>query len=233
MFDLITAFMLAGAAPPAAAVPPARPAVGATDPARLQLARAAVDHIWPVGTYARMMKGTFEQMMDSMMATMLDMPMQDMVSGFIPQGEDGEQARKELGNASMRELAAKADPHFEERFRITNRVMMSEITTLMTQLEPALREGLSRAYAGRFSAEQLTDLNRFFATPTGRVYAAESMLLFTDPEVMKLMAKATPELMKAMPAMYKKVEAATAHLPPPPKPKHEDGDHANPAPARS
>jgi hypothetical protein len=61
-------------------------------------------------------------------------------------------------------------------------------------------------------------MNAFFATPSGKAFADQYLLLFADPEMMREMSAAAPEMMKAMPAMMKKIEAATAHLPPLKKP---------------
>jgi hypothetical protein len=47
------------------------------------------------------------------------------------------------------------------------------------------------------------------------------MSTFTDKELMQASFGMMPKIMEAMPAIMKKVEAATAHLPPPPKPSTE------------
>lgn len=221
MKPLAFALCLAAATPALATQPAPSAPADTIDPARLAQAKIAIDHVWPLGTYARMMKGTFDQMMDGMMSSMFDVQASEFV-GPLVSGEEQAQVEREFGKRTMRDVMREQDPHFEERMRITNRVMMAEMGPLMSTLEPAMREGLARAYAGKFSVQQLTELNAFFETPTGRIYAAESMLLFTDPEVLKLMGKAAPEMMKAMPAIMQKMQAATAHLPPPPK-KEEDG----------
>jgi hypothetical protein len=44
------------------------------------------------------------------------------------------------------------------------------------------------------------------------------MMLFVDPEVMGLMGKLMPEMVKEMPRIMDSVKQATAHLPPPPPP---------------
>ncbi len=90
---------------------------------------------------------------------------------------------------------------------------------------PKIRDARSTSYAKKFDAQQLTEINRFFATPAGRFYASESMLMFMDPEMMKAMMGMMPDLMKAMPAILEKVKAATAHLPEPPK-DEEEGEEA-------
>ena len=206
----------------AQAIPAAKSAAPAqVDSERLKLARTAVNYVWPLGTYQRMMSGSMDQMMDSMMASMFDMKVGDMVpsSDKAMTGEE-----KKIAQTTMREAILKKDPHFEERMRITNKVMMGEMGTFFDKVEPAIRDGLANAYAKKFDARQLTDLNAFFQTPTGKVYASESIMLFVDPEMMKAMMGAMPELMKSMPAIMEKVKKATAHLPEPPKPADKDDE---------
>lgn len=207
---ILAAMLLAGAAPTFAQTPaPATAVETAVDPQRLAAAKITVERIWPLGTYERMMRGTFEQIMDSTFASMFDMKMEDM----LPPGTDLGKVDPELLHATMREAMDKYDPHFQERTRITYKVMMDEMIPIMSRLEPGVRETLARVYARRFTAEQLADLNRFFDSPTGRVYASEAMLLLSDPEMAQTMAGMAPELMKAMPGMMQKVQTATAHLP--------------------
>ena len=57
----------------------------------------------------------------------------------------------------------------------------------MDRIEPSYRAGLARAFATRFSAAELDELNRFFSTPVGARYAGESMLIYADPQVMAAM----------------------------------------------
>ena len=208
--------LIAGAAatpalaqPPAAAAPAAAPA---PDAERIALARVTANALWPQGTYARMLNGSIDQMIDSMWASMMDVKMGDLLPpGTIPPKDAAE------AKLSIREMMAKSDPHFQERMRITNHVMMEEMAPIMTRIEPDLREGLAQAYASKFSADQLRAFNRFFETPAGHAYASEAMLTMMDPRVMSSVTKAMPELMRRMPQIFEKVEKATAHLPLPKK----------------
>jgi hypothetical protein len=197
------------AATPASGQPvdPAPAAATEIDPARIAVARTTVDAIWPLGTYERMMRGSLNAMTDKMMESMFDMRMDDIAPGVDPNHS----------NRTMRESMIKMDPHFIERMRITNRVMFDEMVPIMTRFEPTIREGLTRAYARKFTVEQLSEINRFFATPAGRAFASESMLMFMDPEIMTQMAQFAPTMMKEMPRIMEKVKAATAHLPLPRK----------------
>lgn len=214
--NCVTAAMLLAPLPALAQAAPSAPAasVAAPEPARLAAARPVIDRLWPLGTYRRMMDGTMTQLMDAMMNSMFDMKASDMVGGVA-----GPEATREMGDRTMGELAESADPHFRERMKITTDTLFAEMLPLMDKFEPAIRDSLTTIYARRFTAAQLADMDRFFATPTGKVYAEQWMMTFVDPEIAKNMAAFVPEFTQAMPAILKKVEAATAHLPPPPKPE--------------
>lgn len=196
-------------APPAAASPaPALP----VEPQRLAAATAVVEYLWPNGTYERVMRGSMDQMANQMMASMFDMRLGDIAPGLDENGEKLSDAESAM---TLRQAMAGVDPHFEERMKITNRVMMEEMIPIVGRIEPSIRAGLSRAYARKFSVEQLGDMRRFFATPAGGAFAGESMLLWMDPEIMTALGAVMPEMMKEMPRIAEKLAAATAHLPMP------------------
>lgn len=194
---------------------PSLPAVGQdaptttpapVDPARLAASQTAVAALVPDGVYVRMMRDQFPAMMDAMMAQMM---------GMRP--EQVGQAQSE--GKTMGDVAREKDPAFDERMKIMTRVMSTEMGDIMGKMEPRVRSGLARAFARKFTVEQLGDMNAFFATPSGKAFASEYLLLFADPEMMKEMAAAVPEMIGAMPKIMEKVKEATAHLPPPPKPQ--------------
>ncbi|KZE11147.1 MULTISPECIES: DUF2059 domain-containing protein [Sphingomonas] len=198
MKALILAASLLGATPALAQTPAAPAAVQPIDPARLALAEKSVAVLVPQGVYMRLMRQQFPAMMDAMLANM---------ETAVPGG---------------RAKARAADPAFDERMRIMTRVMGEELGPLMGRMEPSLRTGMARALAKRFDARQLNDLNAFFATPSGQAFGEQFISLFADPEIMGEMMKAMPMMLQEMPGIMKKVEAATAHLPKPPKPKGEN-----------
>jgi hypothetical protein len=184
----------------------------ATDPARASAATQVVDKLWPLGTYRRMMDGTLSKMMDQIMASMFDIPAEDLAAMT---GKSAE-AAKSVNGKSMGEIATEADPHFRERMKLSMDAMMREMIPLMEKMEPQVRKSLSAIYARNYTVAQLGEMNAFFSTPTGQLYARNSMLVFMDPEMVSSMQGFVPEMMKAMPDILKKVEAATAHLPPAP-----------------
>jgi hypothetical protein len=207
---LAAATALLAAAPAHAQQAPAT-AAAELDRERLALATSVVAQVFPEGTYARMMDSSFEQMMDAMLASMFDLKATDL----IPAGAQDDEERAKLANLSMREVLAACDPHFEERLSITNRVIYEALTPAITRMEPRVREALAQAYARRFTAEQLGEIDRFFATPSGRVYASEATMLWVSPEVTNLLSSLAPEIVRDMPAIMEKVRGATAHLPSP------------------
>lgn len=187
---------------------PASPSA-APDPARLAAAEKVVAALVPKGIYLKMMREQFPRMMDAMMAQMMGKTAAEL---GVPaeRGDSGET----LGAA-----AAKHDPHFQERMKIMSRVMGEEMGAVFDKLEPRVRAGLSNSFARRYTTGQLDEINAFFATPTGGAFADQYLLTFMDPEVIQEMMAATPEMMKVMPAIMEKVEAATKHLPSPPESK--------------
>lgn len=198
------AALLATVSPALAAEPVA--AAAAADPARLAAAKKTVDFVWPLGTYARIMNGTMDKMMDAILDSTMKLPVKDLA------GISGVDTDK-LGTASLAEIMEIYDPAYKERMRLSTRAMMSEMGAMMTEFEPEIRDGLSSAYASRYDAKQLGELNAFFATPTGTAYAADSYLIMMSPEVMAKMQAFMPKMMEKMPAIVEKVKTATDALP--------------------
>ncbi|MEO1730327.1 MAG: DUF2059 domain-containing protein, partial [Pseudomonadota bacterium] len=72
---------------------------------------------------------------------------------------------------------------------------------------------LARAYAVRFTEEELADLDAYFATEVGKKYAAESFLIFSDPQVMSAMNEMMPAMMETMPTMMGSVGEMASKYP--------------------
>ena len=178
-------------------------------PQRLALSRVTVQAIFPDGTYARLMDGV----MDSFVDRIMDLSEAD----FGAKGKDGKPPSKE----TLRQQELKEDPHFEERMRITERVFTEELAKLARIFEPKLREGLARSMARRFDERQLTDINGFLATDSGRAFGSQSMAMWVDPDVLRAMISSFPDMIEAMPGGMKRLETETAHLPKPNKKKDD------------
>ena len=188
-------------------------------PERLALGRIAVKALFPDGTYARLMDGMAQGIMDRVL-NLSD-------ADFGKTGSKGQQ----VDTTSWRQQAMKDDPHFEERMRITARVMTEEFGKIATIIEPRIREGLARSMARRFTERQLADINAFLATDSGKAFGSQSMAMWVDSDVLRGMISSFPEIMAAMPAAMKRVETETAHLPKP-KPKPTPAASRRPKRAR-
>lgn len=197
---------LAEDAPQAAAAPSSTTAV---TPQRLAAAQAVANALFPEGTYARIMDKSMGPLMDQILASVSEMPLKDLAG----MGGAGADKLKPLGNGSLKEVMMILDPAYERRMKLSTTIMTSEMSIMMTRFEPSIREGLAQAYARRYDERNLAELNTFFSTPTGAAYAADSMTIFMDPEVMSKMQALIPQMMKEMPAVVQKIVAATAALP--------------------
>lgn len=176
-------------------------------------ARITVDHVFPLGTYARLMNGSMNAMMDNMVKAAGQIPLSE-IAGLA--GQPPADLAK-LGKTNLNDIMAILDPEHEERTSIMMHSMMSTMMGIMSQLEPSIRDGVAEAYARRFSIGQLADMNRFFDTPSGQAYAANAMTIQADPAVMARMQAIVPVLMQRLPAVMSEAHQATAKLPPPRK----------------
>jgi len=169
--------------------------------ARLALARTAVNGLLPDGTYARLM--------DGMMHGVIDRALGLTEADFAMTGDK----TKPGGTMTLRQKLARDDPNFEERMKITERVMKEEMAKIAAVIEPHIRDGLAHSMARRFDEKQLADINAFLATDSGKAFGSQSMAMWVDPDVLRSMMTSFPEIMKAMPDAMKRVETETARLP--------------------
>ena len=183
------------------------------DAARLAAARIAVGHVFPAGTYARLMNGNMTVMLDSMVKTSGSIPLREAAALA---GESPAELNK-LGKTTISDIMTILDPAYDQRMGIVMHTTMAEMTRIMTELEPGIREGMAEAYARRFTAAQLADINRFFDSPTGQAYAANVMTIQADPAVLSRMQAIVPVVMQRLPSVMEQASQATAKLPPPRK----------------
>jgi hypothetical protein len=193
------------------------------DPVRLKLAEQTVARLIPPGTYQKIMKDMIDSMAGGLVEQMMGIDAA-IIADMAKNPGAGAAEGKTMGD-----IAAEKDPAFKERMDITMKVMFTEMGTLMSEMEPTVRTALSNIYARKYSAKELTDMNAFFATPSGAAFAGNFMATFTDKEMMQASFGMMPKMMEAMPAIMKKVEDATAHLPPLPKTETAWADAALPA----
>ncbi|MEO0641921.1 MAG: DUF2059 domain-containing protein [Pseudomonadota bacterium] len=163
--------------------------------ARVPAAQSVVLKLFPEGTYAKMMNETLAPMMDGIMGNIAGTPgiLLIELTGLPPS------QLSDLDEAKLEQAVALLDPNAAERNAEIAQAMVDMMTGIIEQIEPSYRAGLARAYAVRFTAAELIDLDAYFATPVGSKYAAESFLIFADPQVMSAMNEMMPAVMQQMP----------------------------------
>ena len=179
------------------------------DPVQLKLAESTAAKLLPNGSMKAMMTKMFETFVTPLMNALPEMSSGEiMIKTGIYEGDV-----ETLDDEKRKTITAILDPARKDR----GKQMIEAITPLLDEtmalLEPPMRTGISRAYARKFSAEQLRQINGFFATPTGAAFAAESYPLQADPEVMRAMFKAMPELLKTLKAKGPSLDTEMKKLP--------------------
>jgi hypothetical protein len=177
--------------------------------ARLGAAMQVVTKLFPEGTYAKMMEETMAPMLDGMMGGLGGSPAIALsgLTGLDPF------TLSEVGDDKLVAALALLDPAASERNAALGEAMFGLISEVVIEIEPSYRTGLARAYAVRFTEAELTDLAAYFSTPVGEKYAAESFLIFADPQVMASMNEMMPAMMQRMPAMMEMMTTAGAEFP--------------------
>lgn len=179
--------------------------------ARLPLARQVVGAMTPEGFYADIM----DEMMSGMLQPLFDMVGDEGIAEEVLEQQVGltpeEQAN--LSEEARAQAVSLLDPAAKERAGAVMSATTKLMRDLSREIEAPFRDGLSRAFAVRFSDAELRDVQGFFATPSGASFARQSVALYSDPQVMGAMMSVMPKVMENVPQMMEGVERATANLP--------------------
>lgn len=174
-------------AAPAAQAAPAPAATEAPDPARLAAAKQVLDVLMPPDKRAAM----FDAIMAPMYANM-------------------RQAMRESPPMKGRENDPKMTAFVERMMEKQE----ERSGALLRENLPGMFQAMERAYARRFTVEQLNEVGAFFATPTGRVYMERGMTIMADPDVLawqrSLMQRTMTGLEADMKTMIAEIEAEAA-----------------------
>ena len=182
------------------------------EPARLALARTTMNGFMPAGSYSRMTNVMTDNLMNGVYDRLLSMTGTELSNAIgMPVAKGPNEA------LTLRQQASKGDPLFDARMKAYAAAFKEEMKQTMGIMEPKLREGMARAMARRFDANQLNDLNRFFATDTGRAFGQDMMLIWIDGDVFRGMFAAMPDIMRAMPQSAARFAAIEKQYPWPKK----------------
>ncbi len=182
------------------------------DADRLEVANKIVARFYPVGTNERVMRDAFDNMMIPIVDRTLELTITEAMDLFglpdelNPLSDDEEAANKTLGD-----LMAELDPEFREKMT-TVMDAYAEITGLTSEpLEPALAGAMARDYARKYNLQQLREMETFFATPTGELFARDFMLSTASIDMIQTALKEFPAITEnsdAIEAAGKRIEEA-------------------------
>lgn len=175
--------------------------------ALLPLAEDVVAKLLPDGFYAEIM----EDMMGSTMR-----PFLSMFSGpsfVVMSSVSLDNGLPELSEVEMAELAGVLDPEYATRGDAIVAAMTDGMGDMLAVMEGPMREGMAKYYVTRFTGPQLGEINAFFETPTGALFARESMAMAADPQFMSSIMGSMPEMMDQMGDFETRMEGAMENIP--------------------
>jgi hypothetical protein len=173
MLHLAVGVVLFAASPLTSAVAQTAPTtVSAPDPARLAAAQALIERIMPADKRDAMIEQMVRPMLTNAREAMSSAPLFAEMTKKNPQ----------LG-ATMN---AFMDEEFERSIATTKAAM------------PAMLDAMARAYARRFTLDQMRDMDNFFQTPSGRAYIEQVPTIMTDPDVLAAQRAMMTQTMSGM-----------------------------------
>jgi len=177
--------------------------------ARLPAAERIISLMIPEGAMSDIMGGLIDDIFQPMMEMGPSASAQTLAKAIgVPPTE------LELDEEKSADLARLFDPAYEQRRNLQFALLPDLLREMMTTMEPGLRVVMSELYAIKFTQAELTDIEAFFSTETGRKYARESFAMASDPRIMSASMEALPAMMGALGDMEARMEEVTADLPP-------------------
>ncbi|MEP2990874.1 MAG: DUF2059 domain-containing protein [Parasphingorhabdus sp.] len=183
------------------------------EPALLAKGERIANAVVPKGSYRKIMAETFKKVVEPMMEGVDQIPL-SVIANFAGVGEEDIKLKE---GAKLSDLMQIVDPYYKQR----NRTMVSKLSDIMIDLsddiEPSIRGGMAKAYARRFSAEDLEAVAAFYETESGAKIAGESLGIFASPEVMSASMEMMPKFMERFFGEMEAITKGSEDLPPPRK----------------
>ncbi len=176
--------------------------------ALLPLANQMTGYIMPEGTFGSIMEDTMEPMMSTIMGAVLENPRTRIakLTGVDVEALEG------VNDEDAEELLGIFDPDFTAKTEKMGEVSGAMVARLFEALEPAYREGYSRALATRFDETEMRDLLAFFGTPTGGKFANASFVIQYDPQMLGVMEQMGPAMMEVFPEIIQEAAQIEAQF---------------------
>ena len=172
MLRLLAGALVLVLSPLASAAAQTAPVAAVPDAARLAAAQALIEQIMPADRREAMV----EQMVRPMIAN----------------------AREAMANAPMFADMARDNPKLATAMNgFMDEESERSIATTKAAM-PALFDAMARAYARRFTLDQMRDIGDFFKTPSGRAYVETAPTIMSDPDVMAAQRAMMTQTMSGM-----------------------------------
>lgn len=120
-----------------------------------------------------------------------------------------------ISDADLKRVSDILNPHRaaqEQHLRAAVRPIADEVYTV---LQPAMQEGLARAYSRRFNNAEMAEIQKFFQTSTGGAFASDLLALQSNPEVVVSMLRAAPDLITRIQKLAPQLESSFKDMPQP------------------
>ncbi len=181
------------------------------DPIALAKASQAAAVILPDGTYAKIFGPSMTKLMSPIIDQAMELPIRDLAKiGGVSKAE-----LDKLSPAKTSEIMAILDPAFKQRVALIIDTMFTEMTPMLTEMEPSLRDGMAQSFVKKYNATELDEITKFLSTPAGAKFGSGFMTLATDPDYLEKVQSMIPQIMQAMPGIMRKVLESTKTLPSP------------------
>ncbi len=188
----------------------------APDPARLAIAEQVMGKLMADGTYVRIMDSTQDQILQPLLDRVWNMKGSEFADLFgfkdMPASSKDETFGENFG---------KNDPYAKQRVEAFMHVYFKLIGQMSGAIEPDVRSAMARDFARKYDAQQLADINRFLATPSGSAFAKNYMMSSFSLDVLQTSLMVWPKMMEAVPDFAKQLKEADASLPPRPAPVYD------------
>lgn len=142
---------------------------------RLVIANRITSRLFPVGTNERVVRTMMNDLIRPMIDRTLELNLVEAIDLFgidedvVPRSADIKET------SSFGELIAEVEPDYREKMDAVFDAYI-EISGLVSEpIEPALADAMARDYARKYNLAQLNDLDMFFSTPTGALFAKDFM----------------------------------------------------------
>ncbi|ANU06638.1 hypothetical protein [Paraurantiacibacter namhicola] len=169
--------------------------------ARLPAAERVALQLMPEGSFKRMMSDQLMPVFESALASEKSDPREALTNlTGLPSWRINA-----LDDDAAASALAILDPNQAKREAATFQWLMGMLDEMFTLLEPHYRAGMAQAIAVEFTAEELEEMEVFFATPAGARYATNSYLLHSSPHVLDATNQIGPLIGQMFPRLMEEV----------------------------